>query len=607
MRLAFIAGTVVVAVGGVVAPAAAAEGCPPVSKLSCSSLTPAVPFSLDFGTDAGGYVDGSGVGTGFTMVQPSASGTYRPEMLSVDRSAGLLRIAATSGTSYLTPTTTTNGNSLDNGLGIKVDSSKSLTVATRVVDLPDTLNAGEAAGLWLGADQDNYVKFTAVATAGNLMKVQLAREVNGLSSAADEQNGPTAAPGDDVQFAVAVDPAGSRVTGTYSINGGAVRTVGSLSLPPSFFTASGANASGNYAGLFSSSRRNWQVGPAGLPFYFDYFRADAGAVALQPVPPTTVPAPAPTGSGVLSVTNTDPAPGDSRVLLSRIQNPADSYQRFHDKATLRLKNTGSTTLTVSSIAVTEGAFTATSPWMLPFKLTTGSTVDIVVQFTATTGTWQSGNLAIKSSSTTGSTTNIGLAGFWQKYSEHNLEPRLPDIVSNFGYGTVMPAAIYSRGAYQKFSSDEMLSPYWTLLDPAKTARVTQLAAWRGYASDSKFRTYTKGAPGAPATVLTGLKFDAQSILPRNSAWAAGTATFQPSGTFGFILDNEYSDPTLNDSAPDRAAGCTAAQCGQHVRVWQLRDGAGAAVPGSFIFAEDYAGINYDYQDNVYLVENIKPG
>ena len=46
--------------------------------------------------------------------------------------------------------------------------------------------------------------------------------------------------------------------------------------------------------------------------------------------------------------------------------------------------------------------------------------------------------------------------------------------------------------------------------------------------------------------------------------------------------------------------------GHHVRFWVARDREGKIIPDTYIMAMDYAGINYDYQDNVYLVSNIKP-
>ena len=34
--------------------------------------------------------------------------------------------------------------------------------------------------------------------------------------------------------------------------------------------------------------------------------------------------------------------------------------------------------------------------------------------------------------------------------------------------------------------------------------------------------------------------------------------------------------------------------------------AGGLIPNAWIMGMDYLGINYDYQDNVYLVSNMKP-
>jgi hypothetical protein len=43
-----------------------------------------------------------------------------------------------------------------------------------------------------------------------------------------------------------------------------------------------------------------------------------------------------------------------------------------------------------------------------------------------------------------------------------------------------------------------------------------------------------------------------------------------------------------------------------MRFFPLKDASGAVVPGSYIVAMDYAALNFDFQDNVYLVTNIQP-
>ncbi len=333
--------------------------------------------------------------------------------------------------------------------------------------------------------------------------------------------------------------------------------------------------------------------------------ATAACAILTAAGALTAPAAQAAGSGLLTITNPDVLPSNGSVIFNRIQIPADTSQRVHDKVSMRLANTGTTTLTVTSVTTT-GPFAATSPYALPFKLPAGARVDIPVVFNAQFGAWYNGTLSINSSSTDSAVKSVALTGYWQKYSEHNLEPRVQDLVAKFGYGTVMPSSVYSRGAYQSFSSDEVLSPYWTASNAAAPIGLTELAAWHGYPSQPTVKAFAKGASTATSLVFAGLKNDSQSALPRNSVWARGTTTFSRTGPFGLVLDAEFSDAALNNQTVDRSAGCTAKLCGQHVRVFRVRNAGGALISGSYILIQDIGGINYDYQDNVYLLTNVTP-
>ena len=46
--------------------------------------------------------------------------------------------------------------------------------------------------------------------------------------------------------------------------------------------------------------------------------------------------------------------------------------------------------------------------------------------------------------------------------------------------------------------------------------------------------------------------------------------------------------------------------GHHLRIWPARNRSGAIIANTYLVSMDYSGINYDYNDNVYLVSNIKP-
>ncbi|MHC9038244.1 hypothetical protein ACYTTR_21190, partial [Cobetia marina] len=44
--------------------------------------------------------------------------------------------------------------------------------------------------------------------------------------------------------------------------------------------------------------------------------------------------------------------------------------------------------------------------------------------------------------------------------------------------------------------------------------------------------------------------------------------------------------------------------GHLIRVYVARDAAGNEIPDTYIVIQDYAGVNYDYNDNIFLVENV---
>jgi Ca2+-binding RTX toxin-like protein len=48
------------------------------------------------------------------------------------------------------------------------------------------------------------------------------------------------------------------------------------------------------------------------------------------------------------------------------------------------------------------------------------------------------------------------------------------------------------------------------------------------------------------------------------------------------------------------------QQGYFMRVWQAVDANGAPIANTYVFAQDYVGLNYDYQDNVVILEGVTP-
>jgi hypothetical protein len=180
----------------------------------------------------------------------------------------------------------------------------------------------------------------------------------------------------------------------------------------------------------------------------------------------------------------------------------------------------------------------------------------------------------------------------------------------FGYRTTIARAgeQLNQDGLVTAVGDEVLSPYWRRADSTKPVSVTQIVAYHSQGNPDTIYWYPKNTTSRTA-ILTAPGTDTQTVLPRLSGNSTGiaTASFTPTSTsFGFNVDGaEWSDPTLNSQTADRSNGCPG-PCGHHVRFWPLKDASGATVPNAWLMAIDYAGINYDYNDNIFLISNMVP-
>ncbi|MEJ3403893.1 SGNH/GDSL hydrolase family protein [Rathayibacter sp. YIM 133350] len=313
----------------------------------------------------------------------------------------------------------------------------------------------------------------------------------------------------------------------------------------------------------------------------------------------------------MSVANPDPVPFADQLTMSKIQAP-EPDQKTATKGTVRITNSGSGPMKLSALTVT-GPFSITNAPALPYTITANSSLDLTVQFTATSGArLQKGTLTATSDAATGPTGVVQLAGFWQNVNENGQEPSVYQLFRGFGMATEVPRTIVSVGEVAPVG-DEVISPYWRQVDATKPVAVRQLAAYHGFGAEATVRWFPQGALASKKDITTSAGFWSQSVLPRvtngtTSAFAGGTFTptgGTTAGVFGFDILGERTDPALNDHSVDITAGCTE-PCGQHVRMWPVKDRNGNVVPGSYVMGEDLAGINYDYQDNFYLVTNVRP-
>jgi N-acetylneuraminic acid mutarotase len=237
----------------VVAPATA-QGCTPISTLTCDRVTVPLPVNLTFNSgESGTIADKNGLGTGFTMVDAysgtrlSADGSpsnstvpgYEASKLTV--TGGRLQVVTNKGIAYLT-----NNNQL-NALGVKVDSRSKLTVEVTLVN-PYYGTSSQQGGLWLGLNDKSFLKLVVTAN-----KVELRKEHNDASSTSDQRLTGTISGLNttSVRLRLVVDPATNSAQGFYSTNGGtSYLSVGTaLSISGMGLTSTTA-----YAGIFATHR-----------------------------------------------------------------------------------------------------------------------------------------------------------------------------------------------------------------------------------------------------------------------------------------------------------------------------------------------------------------
>jgi len=332
------------------------------------------------------------------------------------------------------------------------------------------------------------------------------------------------------------------------------------------------------------------------------------------------------GGAVLSVKNLSVLPSDTRLVFNDIGDKNTYGAVVHNTNGLRLSNTGVANLQVTALNIvnTDGRTTVdwqfVSPPTLPLNIAPGASVDLTLKFVGSSGGYAppvrfDGQLNIISNDTAHSPLPITLAGVFQTYSENGGEPNVYDVVSLFGYSTVVPTTTAEIGSTEARvtpqTSDEVLSGYWRPLDSTRPVQVTQIAAFHSQATYGYLYRYDKGNPGTTTTLYTHNPYNSQSILPiNNDGSALTTANFTPTGsnaTFGFKTDGgAYSDPVLNP----QLSVCTNNQpnvpCGNFVRFFKLYGPNRAPMPGQYLMIMDYTGGNYDYNDNMYIVSNVQP-
>ncbi len=352
--------------------------------------------------------------------------------------------------------------------------------------------------------------------------------------------------------------------------------------------------------------------------------------------------PAPDGAA-LGLQNLSGPPSTTRMVFNRIQNlnqynPPGFVDTVHDKNTLQIQNTGSQPLVITALNLSDANWALVNPPALPVTVPVGGTLSVTIQFVATTNPPHSGNQTNSTATVNGIPVNaaggvangtltilsndaarpsrvINLAGYWQYQSENENEPGMATIANLiYGYGTNIGAAqgLPNNGSTPVYYGEEVASGYWNSADPTLPVSVRQLAVYHNEFD----HTVT---PMQPTSTIIGwypqgssIRWlfqdqtgEAQSLLPHTSGSTTNpaAASFSPSGSFGWNIDGENSLDSANTS--DISLG----RSGHAMRFFPVRDGAGNLIPNTWLVTMDYEASSFengDYQDNVYLVTNMRP-
>ncbi|PKP66176.1 MAG: hypothetical protein CVT86_03020 [Alphaproteobacteria bacterium HGW-Alphaproteobacteria-8] len=342
----------------------------------------------------------------------------------------------------------------------------------------------------------------------------------------------------------------------------------------------------------------------------------------------------PAGDAQIAIQSLDPAYFDDRLHFSWLDNNSASAKDrdYKESGTVKIGNEGSDPLVLKGYEI-DGPFKLADPGQLDgLVLQPGETIDVVVNFdraayVAPTSQSASGvftgALRLLTNDASDPETVVALGGFWQARDEGGWEPSVNEVWEAFGFGTFIPGVptngwdetgspLNNKDIYEAATELEVLSPYWQLADGVTEARITQIAAFHGAAS-SGFSIHAPGVRTDRIGLSNHSDANNQSFLPLRSNGDFATRTITAAqipdiwigdDTFGFNIDGYSSDPTLNSPGPGSAPA--GVQRGHFVRFFQALEADGDVIENVYLMLHDYAGVNYDYNDNMYVIEGVKP-
>jgi fibronectin type 3 domain-containing protein/glucose/arabinose dehydrogenase len=316
------------------------------------------------------------------------------------------------------------------------------------------------------------------------------------------------------------------------------------------------------------------------------------------------PAAAKIGTENVTGTDTESAPSPASFVFNSVANQSAPLVT-HTTDDLRIEDTGSMPLVISSISSSNSVFAVSTPITYPLTIAAGASMDLALTYNPTTDTGtnaiDSGTLTINSNDPITPALSVQMTGIWQSSPGTSTQPALPQIVSSFGYTTTIVNAGQSlnQNGQVTTAGQEVLSTYWERADTNLPVSVQQLASYNSQTTSPTLSWYAQGHNTSFSTIVSAAVDNTQSLLPleNDTTQTPAFSLFTPSGIFGLNVDGSvYSDDTLN------AAGA------HEMRFYPVYNSSNQLVPNTWLMAMDYpaAPEAYTYTANVYLITNMKP-
>lgn len=196
---------------------------------------------------------------------------------------------------------------------------------------------------------------------------------------------------------------------------------------------------------------------------------------------------------------------------------------------------------------------------------------------------------------------VNLAGIWEYRQENDWEPGLQMILNSLNFKTKVGFTYFDNGLKGEKTtnqSDEIAADYFEVANAGRPMRIRKIASYHGCCTTEDTDTlalYDLNARLTRQLQYTN-KYSGQMLLPNASILPGAEHLSKLVGPFAVKIGESYTDRTRNHG---KKIG---------IRVWKAVDQDGKIISNAYILGSDYLGkkgTNYDYQDNVYYIENIK--